>query len=674
MDPRPLTPSSEIVRHGAIAVIESASDAAHYPHLNRRLFDELDDPWLRLCYFDESSLDDVLGTRHLHERFAALYFTAGAMQLPTVREQITRYGPDLNASIHAGLGVIISAHTLGAAERFDLGFLPEGRQVSFVSTRMRSISGQILFAGVASQDLVTRNNQVGMTALALATSQAAEWKESVTLVRDDGAREALAWRTQLGAGFLIATVLPLERLDTCETLEAGLVRATRGRGHLIIGPGPRPAWYASPAPGDFVVEMELTGLEAMGMEEIERKFSHVHFCEGVEWRNLALTKADLLQRLENGGSIEFPASGPQGTIFARLAGTPRYLKILDAAQSDLATRIPTLSQSPTFQLLAFAILVKAANEVVRGPQHVPEVLRMESLGALLDATTSKRVSEDSVDGLLLPTTNILCALRILEGTQRSEVAESLRRWIRDHAAEADADQRSQSRLAARISGSSDLLTLIPSAEARPQSIIGQIGYDLDHQVHVLEFDDLSRVDEAILAYTRTALALDGAERSLVRLGAFDDGANIEEYCYGRAAAVLMAAGEPLAAHPDVRVVEPSATAPTLELLHDQAEFELNRLRARDAESTLAHVRRTTKTMAGVLGVGYLAAAIMAVTLPFWLPGLRQLGALPNWSITISLVALFTGVAAKLLSGPLAEETTPRWMRLLVSAVREIRGA
>ncbi|HUX04444.1 MAG TPA: hypothetical protein VMV53_06000 [Acidimicrobiales bacterium] len=672
MDPGALT-SSKVVRHCHIAVIESATDAAHYPHLNRRLFKDLDDPWLRLSYFDESSLDDLLGTR-LHERFAAVYFTAGAMQLPSIREQITQYGPSLNTSIHAGLGVIISAHTLGAAERFDLDFLPEGRQVSFVSTKMRAISGQILFAGVASQELVTRNNQVGMTALALATSQAAEWKESVTLIRDDGAREALAWRTQLGGGFLIATVLPLERLDTCETLESGLIRATRGRGHLIIGPGSRPAWYASPPPGDFVFELEFDHLPQEKMEEIERKFSHVHFCEGVEWRSLALTKADLLQRLENGGSIEFPASGPQGTIFARLAGTPRYLKILNVAQRDLAARIPTLSQSPTFQLLAFALLVKAANEVVRSPQHVPEVLRLESLRALLDATTSKRVSGGSVDELLLPTTNILCALRVLERSRPSEVAQSLERWIRDHAAESDPDQRSQARLAAMISGSSNLLTLIPGAETRPPSIIGQIGYDIDHQVATLEFDELSMVDEAILAYTKVALDLEGAERSLQRLGAFDDGANIEEYCYGRAAAVLLAAGEPLAAHPDVRVIEPAVTTPTLELLREQAEFELNRLRADDAETTLQHVRRTTKTMAGVLGVGYLAVTISAVTLPFWLPSLRQLGVLADWSITISLVALLTGIAGKLLSGPLVEETTPKWMRILVNAVREIRRA
>ena len=64
-------PPLEVLRFGIVAVVQSASDSAHYPAFNQGTYDQLAIPWLRLQFFDETELDWLLA-EPLERRLAAV--------------------------------------------------------------------------------------------------------------------------------------------------------------------------------------------------------------------------------------------------------------------------------------------------------------------------------------------------------------------------------------------------------------------------------------------------------------------------------------------------------------------------------------------------------------------------------------------------------------------------
>ena len=107
-----------------------------------------------------------------------------------------------------------------------------------------------------------------------------------------------------------------------------------------------------------------------------------------------------------------------------------------------------------------AILGKTAEHVVRDVLFVPDLLRMETIRAMVEAAVARRVSDGSVDGLLLPTINMLAAAWI---PAPPEAAASMAAWIKKNAAAAPADHLAQARWAARAADRLDLLELIPQS-------------------------------------------------------------------------------------------------------------------------------------------------------------------------------------------------------------------
>lgn len=147
-------------------MIESASETAHYPMLNRGAFLGLDLPWLELDYIDESDLDALLAGPVEHQ-YAALVLTPGAVALPGVRTILERRSAELAHALTSGVGVVITATTLGGVERFDLTFLPEGSQVSLVDTGMREMTGILVTDSLPDDVLAPADGQRACSALTL---------------------------------------------------------------------------------------------------------------------------------------------------------------------------------------------------------------------------------------------------------------------------------------------------------------------------------------------------------------------------------------------------------------------------------------------------------------------------------------------------------------------------
>ena len=469
--------SIEVLRRGIVAVVESASDSAHYPAFNHGTYDRLAIPWLRLQFYDETELDWLL-TEPLERRFAAVVFTPGAISLPSVRDAIERRAETLAEALKHGVGLVISATSLGGIERFDFSFLPEGSQVSLVQPGMRSMAGWVRVNDLNERQLSESEGRHALSGVTLAASHAFGWLEAATLRRPDGTVETVAWRAQFGRGRVIVTVLPFERFGWHQVVELMLTRATRSRSCLILGRDSPPAWYEEVADGEALARLGYPSGDQDTLNRLMDNFAQLRLCRDTPWDAVGcLTHDALLARLENDGTVEFAADGPAEVIYSRLAGVPQYLLRLRQAQADLMDLVPGMHASPTFHVLAMAILCRTAEHVVQDALFVPDLLRMETARSMVEGAVARRVHDGSVDGLLLPTVNILAAASITGAA--SEATAPMIAWIKNNAAAAHSDHLAQARWVARAADRLDLLDLMPEPSDQPDSLLGGLSQELD---------------------------------------------------------------------------------------------------------------------------------------------------------------------------------------------------
>jgi hypothetical protein len=681
----------EVLRSGRVAVIESASETAHYPQLNRSVYSALDLPWLELEYVDESNLAALLDGP-LEQRYAALVFTPGAIALPGVRALLEQRTAALAQALAHGVGLVITATTLGGLDRFDLAFLPEGSQVSLVDTGMREMTGTLRTDSLPDDVIRPDDGRRGCSALTLAAGHALGWTHTATLHRPDGQRETVAWRAQFGLGRVVVSVLPFEWIHRAAMVELTLTRVTRNRGILIIGNDPVPPWYHDLVPGQFLARIPKT---APAAADLLTKFSHLRLCTDTDWTTLdGLDRPALLARLENNGTVELPTDGPAGTIYARLDGVPRYLTRLRDAQAQLIDRIADLPASPTFHLLALALLSQAAQRVVSGRLYIPDLLRQDAVSSVVTSAMTRRVRNGSVDGLLLPTANLLAACTLCDIDDSAAV--TMTAWITMTAKQATADQRAQARWALWAAGRRDLLDTIPEPELEPDSLLGRLACQLDdgglepldppppdtsaRRRDGGQFSDLNR---AILAYTHARWGDPSDPQPIwdllgtARPPDPDDGTvpiNVEELCYRTAAQILLDAHTPLTIHPRHVPTAPVSAAPhaTTELLTQQAAAELGERHERQARETLATVTRTARIMAGLLGLLAIALGLLATSLPFWLPAARHLDVEVRLTLAAATFLVVSTALTVTMAGDTAQLVAPRWLRALGKLLRHFR--
>jgi hypothetical protein len=681
----------EVLRPGKIAVIESASETAHYPMLNRGVFLGLDLPWLDVDYIDESDLDTLLSAPVEHQ-YAALVLTPGAIALPGVRAILEQRSAELAQALSSGVGMVITATTLGGVERFDLTFLPEGSQVSLVDTGMREMAGTLTTDGIPDDVLTSQDGQQACSALTLAAGHAFGWTHSATLNRPDGQEEPVVWRAQFGLGRVIVSVLPFEWIRRHDMVALALTRATRNRGVLIIGRKDAPPWYADVTPGQVLARVPSSAQ----LGDLLTSFSHLRLCADTDWASIrGLDRSELLARLENNGTVEFPATGPSGAIYARLDGVPRYLTRLREAQDQLIGRVADLPSSPTFHLLALALLSRASEQVVQGRLYIPDLLRRDAVSAVILSAMSRRVREGNIDGLLLPTANLLAACNICDIDDSAAV--TMAAWISMHAQEGTEDQRAQARWALWAASRQDLLGMIPEPMIEPDSLLGRLACQLDAgQLDPVTtdpadpdgdaHDELTRrsdLDRAILAYTHArwgdptnpqpiwdALTVTRQRRS----GHATVPVNVEELCYRTAAQVLLDAHTPLTIHPRGT---PTLTGPApqvaTELLTRQAAAEVTAHREREAQQALALITHATRAMAGLLGTLAVVSGLAVSTLPVWLPEAGSLDLQVRLSLAAGLFLILSTVLSVTMATDTAQLVAPSWLRAIGKGIRHLRN-
>lgn len=681
----------EVLLAGRVAVIESASETAHYPTLNREVFSGLELPWLRLEYYDESELAALLA-EPLERRFAAVVFTAGAIALPRVRGLLEQHASVLSQALANGVGIVITATTLGGVPRFDLTFVPEGSQVSLVDTGMREMAGTLV-TDLSDEIISADDGRRAVSALTLAAAHALGWTHSATLRRPDGQVETVGWRAQFGLGRVIISVLPFEWIRRDHMVERALTRATRSRGFLIVGEQAAPPWYLDVEPGQFLARIPSPPPPTRNLLE---EFSHIRVCSDAHWSSIkGFARENLLARLENRGTVEFPTDGPAGTVYARLDGVPTYLTRLQQAQGKIIDRVDELSSSPTFHLLALALLAKAARAVVRGRLYVPDLLRLDAVSSVVVSAMTRRVRDGSVDGLLLPTANLLAACTICDIDDSAAV--TMAAWIAMHAGEANDNARAQARWALWAAERDDLLDLIPEPLVEPDSLLGQLACQLDEDdlqpiqsyfggdaprgPHRL--GPLSDLDRAILAYThaRWGDPLDPkpiwAALTTTRLNlatAVDNAENIEELCYRTAAQVLLDAHAPLTIHPNQAASPTPAVSPraATDLLTQQAAAELGAYQERQAQQSLVRIARAARTMAGILGAAAILLGLVITTAPLWLPAPEHLDPQVRLTLCAGLFLLTSTIFTMSTATDIAQQVAPPWLSAIGRAARQLR--
>jgi hypothetical protein len=676
----------EVLQPGTVAVVESASDTAHYPRFNHGAYDGVAVPWLRLQFYDETELDWLL-SEPLERRFAAVVFTMGAIALPGVRDTLGRRAEALAAALTNGVGLVINAQSLGGVERFDLSFLPEGSQVSLVQSQpgMRNMAGRARVDGLPERQLSEAEGRRALSGVTVAASQSFGWSDGATLRRPDGTVETVVWRAQFGRGRVIITVLPFERLGWQEVIELMLTRATRSRSCLILGRENPPAWYEEMADGGALVQLAYPGGHQDALNRLAGSFAQLRLCRDATWDAVdCLTREALLARLENDGTVEFAADGPGEVIYSRLAGVPRYLSRLRQVQADLIELVSGLHAGPTFHVLAMAILCKAAEHVVQDAVFMPDLLRMESARSMVERAVARRVSEGSVDEQLLPTANVLAAA--LTTGAAPEVAASMVSWIKVNAAAAQADHLAQARWVARAADRLDLLDLIPEPADQPDSLLGRLSRELDSgrlaPLPPPPGTVVSKLDAAILAYTHARWSvpsqasavwdlLNEVDRSFPKKSA-QANRNVEELCYRTAAEVLLDAASPLAAHPTIVTRPELIPGSTSELLSRQAAVEMDARKGQRAVEERDKVIGAARIMAGILATIVALAAIAVISLPFWLPQLSTVGPEVRISLaTAAFVAVSTLITLALTTRSV-QLVAPRWVRAIGNFVRALR--
>jgi hypothetical protein len=675
--------SIDVLRLGTVAVVESASDSAHYPAFNHRTYDRISIPWLRLKFYDETELDWLLA-EPLERRFAAVAFTPGAIALPSVRDAMERQAETLAEALQHGVGLVISATSLGGMERFDLSFLPEGSQVSLVQAGMRSMAGSVRIDDITERQLSEAEGWQALSGVTVAASHAFGWLDAATLRRSDGTVETVAWRAQFGRGRVIVAVLPFERLGWHEVIERMLTRATRSRSCLILGRDSAPAWYEEMADGEALARISYPHGDQKALNQLLDNFAELRLCRDATWDAVGcLTHKALLARLENDGTVEFAADGPNEVIYSRLAGVPQYLLRLRQVQADLIDMVSGMHASPTFHVLAMAILCRTAEHVVQDPLFVPDLLRMETARSMVEGAIAHRVSNGSVDELLLPTVNILAAASITGAAP--EAAPPMVTWIKNNAAAAHSDHLAQARWVARAANRLDLLDLMPEPTDQPDSLLGRLSRELDAgnltPLPLPAGSVVSMLDAAIFAYTYAYWSLPGQASSVWDLlnevdrsfpeKSFRANRNVEELCYRTAAEVLLDAASPLAVHPTIATQPELIPRRATELLSRQAAVEMDTRKGQQAVEELNKVIGATRTMAGILATMLTLAAIAVISIPFWLPQLSAIGVEAKISISTAAFVVISTPITLASTTKIVQLIAPRWVAAVGGLVRAL---
>jgi hypothetical protein len=661
-----------ILKVGSVAVIESASEAAHYPHLGHKTLASLDIPWLNLAYFDETNATQLLDSPIERQR-GAIMITPGAMALGSIREAIQEYGEHLRVAIQGGMGLIMSATSLPGVDRFDLSFLPEGSQVSLVATRMRALAGTVYFERIPERQLKDTGEQNNRTGVQIAAAEAVGWRPVATLESPESGPEVLAWRGHVGRGRVTVSMLSFHWLGWIDVLEAALARASRGRGTLILGDGPGAPWYEYVDEGEFLARLTDPLSDPLETASIAENFAHLRLVGEAGWAALpSLQRESLHKRLEQSGSVEFPVNLFPETLYCRLEEKPAYLRTLDVGSNALTHVLPELQNSPTFHVLAYAALCRVARETVSDPYQLPYAFTATVSQSVLTMTSARRVRDANVDSLLIPTANLVAA-RALVGLEDSD---DMITWISNSAAEATDDQRSQARWAARISDCDRLLAAVPPPSGQPNSVLAHISASLDAGVWP---------PPALMAAVTptdliTALIHFAGVRFFGELVPEVDWdllhaeriSNVEATCYLIAAVVLTEARLPLrtgVSQDDLRsaitVVQPD--------LESQAALEIARLEGDKLRAVLDSVTRAGRLLFGALGFVVLLLGFVVVALPFWLRALRGV----DLGVRLTMSAAIFGVVAvgftSLVTLNGYAVVAPKWIRHMASAISRIRG-
>jgi hypothetical protein len=581
---------------------------------------------------------------------------------------------------------VITATSLGGTERFDLSFLPEGSQISLLQTEMRSMAGRVYVNGLPERQLSETEGRKALSGVSVAASHAFGWLDAATLRTPDGIVETVAWRAQFGRGRVIVAVLPFERLGWHEVVQLTLTRATRSRSCLILGSESPPHWFEEVADGEALAQLAHPGADQDALNQLIDNFALLRLCRDVTWADVGcLTREALLARLENDGTVEFAADGPDKVIYCRLAGVPQYLLRLRQAQADLIDLVSGIHASPTFHVLAMTILCKTAEHVVQDALFVPDLLRMETVRTMVEAAVARRVSDGSVDGLLLPTMNMLAAASITAA--EPEAVASMVAWIKENAAAAPADHLAQARWAARAADRLDLLDLIPEPAGQSDSLLGRLSRELDvghlTPLPVPQGTAASMLDAAILAYTHARWSVSGQASAIWKvLNAVEHSIpeksvqanrNVEELCYRAAAEALLDAASPLAVQPAIATAPEPIPHHASELLTRQAAIEMDARKGQQAVEELNKIIGAARVMAGIIAVLVTLAAIAVISVPFWLPQLKTAGT--NVRISLSTTAFVAVSTAITLASTthIVELVAPRWARAVGGLVRTLRG-
>ena len=676
-------PPLEVLRLGIVAVIQSASDSAHYPAFNHGTYDQIAIPWLRLEFFDETELEWLLA-QPLERRFAAVIFTPGAMSLPNVRDTLGRKASTLAEALAHGVGLVIAATSLGGVERFDLSFLPEGSQISLLQTGMRSMVGLVQVVGLPERQLSEIEGRQALSGVSVAASHAFGWLDAATLKAPDGMVETVAWRAQFGRGRVIVTVLPFERLGWHEVIQLMLTRATRSRSCLILGCDNPPHWFAEVADGEALVRLPRPGADLDTLNRLIDDFAILRLCRDLTWADIGcLTREALHARLENDGTVEFAAHGPDKEIYCRLAGVPQYLLRLRQAQADLIDLVSGIHTSPTFHVLAIAILSQTAEHVVQDALFVPDLLRLETVRDMVEAAVARRVSDGNVDGLLLPTINILAAASITGSAP--EAVTSMVAWIKENAAGSLSDHLAQARWVARAANRLDLLDFIPEPIGQPDSLLGRLSSDLDvGQLTPLPAPQgtaASMLDAAIFAYTYARWSVSDQASAIWNLlnglgGSLSEKSsqasrNVEELCYRTAAEALLDAASPLAIHPVIATGPDPIPHHAGELLSRQAAIEMDARKGQQAAEALSKVIGATRAMAGIIAALVILAAMAVISLPFWLPQLKSAGTGVQISLSTAAFVVVSTLVTLASTTRIVELIAPQWVRAAGGFVRSL---
>ena len=192
----------------------------------------------------------------------------------------------------------------------------------------------------------------------------------------------------------------------------------------------------------------------------------------------------------------------------------------------------------------------------------------------------------------------------------------------------------------------------------------------------------SRLDAAILAYTHAHCSvpnqattvwdlLNEVNRSFPKKS-LRANRNVEELCYRTAAEVLLEAASPLVVHPAIVTRPELIPSSTSELLSRQAAVEMDARKGQRAVEELDKVIGAARVMAGTLATMVTLAAIVVVSMPFWLPQLSTLGPEVRIFLTTAAFVAVSTLITLALTTRTVQLVAPRWVRAVGDLVRTLR--